>query len=313
VIQVKHLTRKYGSFTAVNAINFSIPKGQVVGLLGHNGAGKTTTLKMLTGYLEPTSGSVTIDGIDVAENPIEAQKKIGYLSEQSPLYPDMTVWQYLLYVAEMRGLDGAAALQAVSDAIEATDLGDKAADLIATLSRGYKQRVGVAQAILHKPEFLFLDEPTNGLDPTQILSMRKLILSLAQRSTVVLSTHIMQEVEAMCDRVIIVMGGRLVLDSSLKDLQVENAISLSVDADTGAVETALKTMSGFAGLETLGQKDQRHEYRVRFDGSLHDVAPLVARQAVEKGWKLYQLHSETKNLESIFNEVNRAAGGVGHA
>ena len=175
VIEVQNLSRNYGSFTAVNGISFRIPKGQIIGLLGHNGAGKTTTLKVLTGYLEATSGTVKVAGMDVKTHRLEIQDKIGYLPENSPLYPEMTVLEYLQYVVRMRGLADGQQAGAIRDAIRATNLGSKASEKIETLSKGYRQRVGVAQAIIHKPEILILDEPTNGLDPTQILAMRQLI------------------------------------------------------------------------------------------------------------------------------------------
>lgn len=299
----------YGSFTAVNSINFEIPKGQIVGLLGHNGAGKTTTLKMLTGFLEPSVGSVHIDERDLVEDPSEVQKKIGYLSEQSPLYPDMTVREYLYYVAEMRGLKSENISEAVKASIDATDLGLKSKDLISTLSRGYKQRVGVAQAILHKPEILVLDEPTNGLDPTQIIAMRRLIKNLAKDSTVILSTHILQEVEAICDRVIIILDGRIALDSSLHDLRQNNNITLSVNVDKHNLENTLKEFSNVAGIESLSSNDGCNDYRLHINGSTEDAAPIIAKKVVEEGWKLYHLKCETKNLESVFNEVNSVSGG----
>ena len=313
MIEVQKLSRQYGSLTAVDSISFKIPQGEIVGLLGHNGAGKTTTLKMLTGYLEPSSGKVSVAGCDIEVDPIAVQQKIGYLSELSPLYPDMSVWEYLYYVAEMRGIEATAISAAIRDAVAATDLASKAQELISTLSRGYKQRVGVAQAIIHKPEILILDEPTNGLDPTQILAMRRLIKSLARHSTVILSTHIMQEVEAICDRVIIILNGRIAVDSSLADLRHNNNITLSVDAEQARVRNVLGSCSEITAIEPVSSGGGKCEYLIKVDGNIEETAPMIARKAIEEGWKLYNLNSETRDLESIFNEVNRVRGDSPHA
>ncbi len=310
MITVRNLTRKYGSFTAVNSISFEIPKGQIVGLLGHNGAGKTTTLKMLTGYLEPTSGEVSIDGIDIASDPLAVQKKIGYLSEQSPLYPDMTVWQYLYYVAEMRGIPEGDIPHAVRDAILDTDLVPKAQELITTLSRGYQQRVGVAQAIIHKPDILVLDEPTNGLDPTQIMAMRQLIKNLSKKATVILSTHILQEVEAICDRVIIILNGRKAVDDKLTNLQKNNTILLTLKESYAQVKNALADVQGIQALEALSTQSSFSEYAIKFEGPIENVAPAIAKKIIGQGWDLYRLQAESRDLETIFNEINRGAKGV---
>ena len=223
MIEAKGLVRRYGDFAAVDDVSFSIGPGEVVGLLGHNGAGKTTIMKMLTGYVEPSAGGVWVDGQDVFCDPCRIQAQMGYLPESSPLYPELTVIDYLAYAAELRGLKPRAC---VAEAIAATQLEEKAYDTIATLSRGFKQRVGVAQAILHKPRFLILDEPSNGLDPTQTQHMRNLILELSTSATVILSTHIMQEVNAVCDRAIILRSGKLAVDERLEALQQTSGLSL---------------------------------------------------------------------------------------
>lgn len=310
MITVKNLTRKYGTFTAVDSISFEIPKGQIVGLLGHNGAGKTTILKMLTGFLEPSSGNVSIAGMDISKDPLDIQNKIGYLSEQSPLYPDMTVWQYLYYVAEMRGVSETQIPEAVRDAITATDLGPKAQDFITTLSRGYKQRVGVAQAIIHKPEILVLDEPTNGLDPTQILSMRQLIKNLSKNATVILSTHILQEVEAICDRVLIILNGHKAVDDELGNLQHNNTILLSVNQDYKAVKSLVGGIQGVQELEDLGARNKQTDYAIRFEGTLETLVPTIAKKVVGEGWELYGLRAESRDLETVFNDVNRGVKGA---
>src|SRR5690554_6115506 len=203
MLEVSGLSRRYGDFVAVDKVSFTIGAGEIVGLLGHNGAGKTTIMKMLSGYLEPDAGKVRIGGIDLAEAPKEVQRRLGYLPENLPVYPDMTVADYLDYAAALKGLAGDAKRSEIARAVRETDIADKFLAPIATLSRGYRQRVGVAQAILGRPRLLILDEPTNGLDPTQTLHMRNLIRRLAEHATVIVSTHIMQEVDALCDRVLI--------------------------------------------------------------------------------------------------------------
>ena len=203
MIEAQRLTRRYGDFLAVADVSFAIDAGEIVGLLGHNGAGKTTIMKMLTGYLEPSAGAVQVDGVTVESAPLSVQASLGYLPESLPLYPELSVVDYLEYAARLRGVDPR---KAVHKAIASTELESKALDPISTLSRGFKQRVGVAQAILHEPKFLILDEPTNGLDPSQTQHMRALIQRLAQSATVILSTHIMQEVDAICGRAIILKG-----------------------------------------------------------------------------------------------------------
>ncbi len=304
MIEVKGLTRKYGSVSAIDSISFSIPKGQIVGLLGHNGAGKTTTLKVLTGYLEPTAGDVTIGGLNVETHTREIQSKIGYLSEQSPLYPEMPVWKYLEYVAELRGIEESQRQAAVTEAIEATDLGSKVAEYINTLSKGYRQRVGVAQAIIHKPEILILDEPTNGLDPTQIIAMRNLIKDLAVHSTVILSTHIMQEVEAICDRAIIILNGQIAMDSPLSELQNHNNVSLHLRESLSDLQATIGHIPGIKSIEQMGQLKNINHFKIESEDHPESLTPQVARCVIEKGWDLYRIQSEHRTLETVFKEVN---------
>ena len=224
MIEVEGITRKYGELVAVDDVSFSIGKGEVVGLLGHNGAGKTTIMRMLTGYIEPTAGSVVIDGMPLSEARLSIQRKLGYLSENAPLYPDMSVVRYLEYVADLRGVPRAGRPAVLKRALERTWLTDRVLDPVATLSKGYKQRLGVAQAIVHEPEILILDEPTNGLDPTQIFQMRSLVSDLSQKATIIVSTHVLQEVEAVCERVIIMVQGRIAVDARLSELQQSNRL-----------------------------------------------------------------------------------------
>lgn len=217
-ISVQSLTKIYGTQRAVDAISFDIKKGEIVGFLGPNGAGKSTTMKMITGYLPPTDGKAVVAGFDVSEKPMEVQKRLGYLPEANPLYYDMYVREYLEFSAGIHQL-GSHARKRIEDIVSQTGLGKEAHKKIGALSKGYKQRVGLAQAMLHQPEVLVLDEPTSGLDPNQIVEIRELILRMGQEKTVLLSTHIMQEVEAMCSRVIIINNGRVVADESLDSLK----------------------------------------------------------------------------------------------
>jgi ABC-2 type transport system ATP-binding protein len=307
MIVAKDLTRKYGSFTAVDTVSFEIPDGQIVGLLGHNGAGKTTIMKMLTGFLEPTSGSVTIDGHDVETDRGAAQALIGYLPENCPLYPEMTVIDFLDYAAELRGVSAAERPGALREAIAATELGEKATAPISSLSRGFRQRVGVAQAILHRPKIIILDEPTNGLDPTQIGHMRALIKRLAKTATVMLSTHILQEIQAVADRVIVIHRGRKALDSSLADIRQGGRLRLVTNGAPDVVEPLLGALETVHGFERLSASGQGHSYGIRLNGDPAEVvAPRVARAVLDKGLDLYALAPEQRDLETVFAEITAA-------
>lgn len=307
MIRVENLTRKYGTFTAVDRVSFEIGEGEIVGLLGHNGAGKTTIMKVLTGYLEPSGGSVLVDGHDVHDDRGAVQERMGYLPENCPLYTDMTVIEYLDYAAELHGVCEADRPAALKRAIEATELQEKITAPIRTLSRGYRQRVGVAQAILHSPKIIILDEPTNGLDPSQIKHMRSLITELAKSATVIISTHILQEVQAICSRVIIINRGEVALDSSLSDLQAERRLRVVSAGKKGDVEGALKKISGIEGVESL--TDETHPDAntlvLKLNGAaVNDVAPKVARAVLDKGADLIALHTEERDLESVFAEIS---------
>ena len=307
MISAKGLTRKYGRITAVEDVSFEIPDGQVVGLLGHNGAGKTTIMKMMTDFLEPTAGSVTVNGHDVEGDRASAQALIGYLPENCPLYPEMTVIDFLDYAAELRGVSAADRPARLREAIAATELGEKATAPISSLSRGYRQRVGVAQAILHKPKIIILDEPTNGLDPTQIGHMRALIKRLAERATVMLSTHILQEVQAVADRVIVIHRGKKALDSSLADLRKGGRLRLVTSGTPDVVEPLLTALDVVHGLEQLPGQGAGHTYGVKLNGHAADVvAPKVARAVHDKGLDLFVLHPEQRDLETVFAEITAA-------
>lgn len=299
------LTRKYGALTAVNNVSFEIGRGEIVGLLGHNGAGKTTIMKMMTGYLEPTAGTASVDGVDVVSHRQQAQAKIGYLPENGPLYTDMTVYDFLLYTADLRGVPREKQTAAVREAMKKTDITSKATQTIQTLSRGYRQRVGVTQALLHRPPILILDEPTNGLDPSQVQHMRTLIRDLSRESTIVLSTHILQEVDAVCSRVLIVSNGRLVLDKKLAELQKGERLLLATDRSPDEAQAVLQSAPGVSAVEFLGQSGGEYRFALSANGGgLHDLAPQLARRLVEKGFTLYSLTPEVRDLERVFREAN---------
>ncbi len=311
MIKANRLTRSYGDFIAVDDVSFHIKQGEIVGLLGHNGAGKTTIMKMLTGYLEPGSGSVEIDGLDISEQQRAVQQKIGYLPENCPVYPEMTVIDYLSYAAALHGIADASITKAVLKAIERTELKSKATQVIATLSRGYRQRVGVAQAILHEPSILILDEPTNGLDPSQIQHMRDLIRELAENSTVILSTHILHEVQVTCDRAIIIRNGKKVLDSHLSELQTKShRLLITVDSGQEKTDRLFDSVADVTGVEYLSKENDKYNYALQINSGDHsfDVSSMVAEAVIEQGVKLYMLKPERYDLETVFQDINRAEG-----
>ena len=308
MIKVDALSRMYGHLTAVDNVSFEIGTGEIVGLLGHNGAGKTTIMKMLTGYLEPTEGTILIDGRDIGREREAVQQIIGYLPENDPLYAEMTVIDYLDYAAALHGIVSGERRQRIQDAIHKTALADKAAEVIATLSRGYRQRVGVAQAILHNPKLLILDEPTNGLDPTQVQQMRDLIRSLARHATVILSTHILHEVQAICDRVIIIRNGRKALDATMQELRAGKRLLVSVDA---APEQAFEHFNALSAVQSVahlsaqnGYCGYRYALELGNQSELSETAAMVAAQVISAGWKLYALQPESRDLETIFDEIS---------
>ncbi|WP_086932134.1 ABC transporter ATP-binding protein [Agarilytica rhodophyticola] len=313
MLHVSNLTRRYDNFVAVNNASFAIKKGEIVGLLGHNGAGKTTVMKMLSGYLEPDNGTVVIDDIDLAAAPKAAQRKLGYLPENLPIYPEMSVADYLDYAAMLKGLTHDKKIPEIKRAIQATDIAAKLLDPIYTLSRGYKQRVGVAQAILGQPKLLILDEPTNGLDPTQTEHMRTLIRDIAKDATVILSTHIMQEVEAICDRVLILNRGELVVDEKLAQLRQSEGISVHCSFQLAAFNNAIKDIAGFKAdyvtTQNIATKADTYAYKILLpDNIAADIfCADIARAIVEKGGKLYQLNNDKRDLESLFKDINRGS------
>jgi len=307
MINVENLSRHYGAFTAVDNVSCHIESGQIVGLLGHNGAGKTTIMKMLMGYLEPSAGLITIDGKDIQEHSLKLRANMGYLPENPPTYPEMSVIDYLDYAAQLRGVPAPKRKSAVLEAIQRTDLRDKALNQISTLSRGYRQRVGVAQAMINMSKILILDEPTNGLDPSQIQHMRSLITSLREHSTIILSTHIMQEVSAMCDRVLMIRHGKLVLDSSLTDLQKSQRLLLRSSAAQSQIKSALADMACIQNIQPIQSADMATTYALTSaEVAINEtLVSEVARKLIGANVALYALYPEVRDLETVFKEINQ--------
>jgi len=310
MIEVTDLTKRYGTLTAVRGVSFSVPKGQVVGFLGPNGAGKTTTMKILTGYLAPTSGSAYVAGMDVTADPLPVLKRVGYLPAGNPLYGELRVEESLAFAAEMHGLRGAERDAAVDRSIEAVGLGDRRRQTNGTLSTGYRQRVGLAQALLHEPDVLILDEPTSGLDPNQQQDMRQLIRDLGRERTVILSTHILPEVEAVCDRALIIHRGVLVADGRVDEIRASrrSSVSLVLRASLEAARTGFVGLEGVEAVEVAAADGAPGYVSVRLVGSAdRDLCERAAARAIQHGFGLVRLSPETASLEEIFAELTSAA------
>ena len=299
-IKVDSLTKVYGTQLAVDHISFELKKGEIVGFLGPNGAGKSTTMKMITGYLPPTDGTALVSGFDVQKQPMEVRKRVGYLPEANPLYYEMYVREYLEFTAGIHKLGKAK--DRIEEMISLTGLNKEAHKKIGALSKGYKQRVGLAQAMLHNPEVLILDEPTSGLDPNQIVEIRDLIIRIGKEKTVLLSTHIMQEVQAMCSRVIIISGGKLVADDSIEALQQSNTKqgAVLVSFENNVDQNLLARLKNVKRVESLGSNKWR----------LHTNKPDELRKEVMK-WALDQdinistIQSESQSLEDVFRTLTK--------
>ncbi len=308
MIEVQHLTKKYGPFTAVDDVSFTVEKGEILGFLGPNGAGKTTTMRVLTGYMPATEGKAIVAGRDVFADPIGAKRRIGYLPETPPLYPDMTVREYLQFVARIK-IDNATAADRrmrVDHAMKRTHVDDMANRQCGRLSKGYRQRVGLAQAIIHDPDVLILDEPTAGLDPKQIMETRDLIRSLAGTHTIILSTHILPEVSQTCQRVVIINKGRVVAvdtpDNLTHQLKGSATLYVQIDPDGGDALEALRAIHGV----TAVTETDRHERLVGFEIDSTpevDIRRDVAREIVQRGWGLLELRPTRLSLEEIFLQL----------
>jgi ABC-2 type transport system ATP-binding protein len=310
VISVERVTKNYGDLVAVGDLSFEVRRGEVVGFLGPNGAGKTTTMRMLTGTLEPDEGTIRFDGQPIGEHLTEAKRRVGYLPEANPLYDEMLVCEYLEYSGRLRDLEAGALRSAVRDAADETSLAEVFFRPVAELSKGYRQRVGLAAAILHRPEILVLDEPTEGLDPNQRVEIRRLISNLGQDRTVLLSTHVMQEVEATCDRLLIISSGRLVADGSVGELvDAQSALaSYVVEAEGEDVAGALAALPGVSA-QTVDTVEGRARVRLHV-GKGEELRPRIFELAKESGWTLWELRLERANLEQVFRELTTAKEDV---
>ncbi len=316
MIEVENLTKRYGPHTAVDGISFSVKKGEILGFLGPNGAGKTTTMRILTGYLPATEGRARVAGFDVFEQPLEVKRRLGYIPETPPLYPDLEVYDFLDFCARIKGLPKTQRPARIDDAIEKTRIGDVRRKHIGKLSKGYRQRVGLAQAILANPDVLILDEPTAGLDPKQIIETRDLIRSLGGDHTIVLSTHILPEVSVTCGRVVIINKGRVVAEDTPDNLvqRLKGAASVNVETRGAALETldqALRAVTGVAAVNVRVAGDLLSAQVEALAGQ--DVRAEVARCIVQKGWDLVGLHQAAMSLEDIFLQLTTSDQAEGSA
>jgi len=311
MIKVEGLTKRYARTVAVNDISFEVEKGQIVGFLGPNGAGKTTTMRILTGFLPPTAGKANVAGFDVQDHPMEVKRRIGYLPETPPVYPEMEVREYLHFAGQLKGISAGDIKARTDDAIGRCSLGDVRDKLIGKLSKGYRQRVGIAQAIIHNPDVLILDEPTSGLDPKQIIEIRELLRALAGEHTIILSTHILSEVEHSCERVIIISQGNVVAQDSVANLtnrlHGSEAVALEVEAGpaAGEVQQRLEQVSGVSRVMLKEPRDGKLAFEVE---SLQgrQIRADLARSVVNAGWNLSELRAVGQSLEDIFLELTSA-------
>jgi gliding motility-associated transport system ATP-binding protein len=307
LIEVENLTKAYGPVTAVDHVSFSVNKGEILGFLGPNGAGKTTTMRILTGYMPATSGTARVAGYDVFSDSIEVRRHIGYLPEVPPLYPDMSVAAYLDFVLRIKNIPADKRGARIDDALEKTSLGDRRDQLIKRLSRGYKQRVGLAQALVHDPDVIILDEPTVGLDPKQIIEVRHLIKNLAGNHTIILSTHILPEVSMTCDRVVIINKGKIAaVDTPLNlttQLKSGQRIQIEAQAPEKALLELLTHIPGAGKVQLDLARPDGHIAATIEAAPGQDLRSVVAAKIVEKGWPLYELRGVSMSLEDIFLEL----------
>ncbi|SIN98616.1 ABC-2 type transport system ATP-binding protein [Singulisphaera sp. GP187] len=306
MIQVDRLTKRYGSFKAVDGITFSVGRGEIVGLLGPNGAGKTTTMRVLTTFLGPTSGRATLAGHDVLDEPLEVRRRVGYLPENVPLYLEMRVREYLLYRAKLKDVPRSKRRAAIGDVIARCRLGDVEDRILGQLSKGYRQRVGLAEAMVHDPDILILDEPTAGLDPIQIREVRALIRELGDRHTILLSTHIMSEVEAVCGRVIIIANGKIAVDDRLDHLRSESTIVLEARGPAAAIRHGLESVPGVEHVVQSKVEGDHTSFEIHTkNGS--DLREELAQRVIQNGWPLRKLDIRRTTLEDRFIQaVTRA-------
>ena len=309
MIHVENLTKYYAHLCAVDQINFDIQKGEILGLLGPNGAGKTTTLRMLTGYLQPSSGSINIKGLSIDKHVLKIKKLLGYLPESAPLYHDMLVFDYLKYVAAIREIGSDQKLPRIRQLADLCGINEVMSKPIGELSKGYKQRVGLAHAMMNDPEVLVLDEPTSGLDPNQIVEIRKIIKEIGKEKTIIISTHILSEAEATCDRIVIINQGKIVADGSTENLKQfasgKNIMHLCLqNADFKTVETNLSKLDGVESVTRITETDSELDVRLTCQPA-GDLRPDVYRIIKDTDWILLDFHQETQTLENIFRKLTK--------
>lgn len=309
LVHLQEVAKSFGGVRAVDGVSFSIDRGEVVGFLGPNGAGKTTTMRLITRALEPDSGTIEIDGRSVEEDPAEARRRIGYLPETNPLYPEMLVGEFLTFMARLRGIEPASVLDRIELAVEQTGIGDVYYRPIAHLSKGFRQRVGLAQAILSEPDILILDEPTEGLDPNQRAEIRKLIIRLGKDHTVLLSTHVMQEVQAVCDRLLIIHQGRIIADGGVSALLAGSGsgtrVIVEMDAPPGSLRKALEEMPSVSRVQEAADGGTRPRFVVLgADGA--DPRPEIFALARDRDWTLWEMMQQQEDLERFFRDLTEA-------
>ena len=306
MIEVSHVSRNFGDFRAVNDVSFSIPTGQIVGLLGPNGAGKTTTMRMITGFLAPSAGEIKIDGIDISENPVEAKKKIGYMPESAPLYGEMIVEDYLVYIAKMYGQNPEVKVPALCTECGLKEVMSKN---VSELSRGNRQRVALAHALMNDPEILILDEPTSGLDPNQVEDVRAIIREIGKTRTVIISTHILSEVETICSRAIIISGGKLIADSSIEELKnsigTSSTVYISVGGNVASAAELAKSVAGVSAVSTNSIEGGLSELVVSVNGDA-EIRPALIKKLVEGGFDIYSAALSQNSLENVFHTLTEA-------
>jgi ABC-2 type transport system ATP-binding protein len=308
MIRLENLVKDYGTVRAVDHISFEIRDGEILGFLGPNGAGKSTTLKMITCYLSPTQGNIYVDNKNVIENSLEIRKRIGYLPEQNPLYAEMLVYDYLKFVAEIRQVKNFKAR--LKEILDLCGLHGVVQKPIQTLSKGYKQRVGIAQAIIHDPEILILDEPTSGLDPNQIVEIRELIKELGKEKTLIISSHILQEVQAVCDRIVIIHEGKIVADGSTEELKADMNKKMTVKLQLTASTEEIEKMVESLGNITLKEQKQNNEITdvvLQFE-SILDRRPDIFNYVKKNNWVMYEMHRDDVSLEAVFRKLTIEGG-----
>jgi ABC-2 type transport system ATP-binding protein len=308
LLTLNRVTKRFNGVAAVDDVSFTVDRGQVVGFLGPNGAGKSTTMRMVTQYFEPDAGEIRLDGVPLAQAGREAKRRIGFLPENNPLYVEMLVSEYLDFVARLRELNGADRARAIDEAVAATGTESVFNRPIGELSKGFRQRVGLAAAILHRPDLLVLDEPTEGLDPNQRVEIRRLISELGRERTVVLSTHVLPEVQFTCSRLLIINRGKIVADGAVDTLvgQAAAGVRISVEAAGAQVESRLSALEGVRGVERKEASDGRLKLSVTAVGE--DIRPRIFELAKSEGWVLYELHQETGSLEDLFRQLTAGEG-----